>query len=116
MEQQKTNFDELAKDLSDAIMIVEVEKMLKEVPLDEDMSDEELRESLICPERSMARYLVKNGIIKKIQLNLLEKIKSLSTTIEIKELYFAWTIGDVISKEKIDMLIEKIGANNGKEN
>ena len=64
----------------------------------------------------MAIYLVKSGIIKKIQLDLLEKVKSLSTTIEIKELYFAWTIGDVISKEKIDMLIEKIGANNGKEN
>ena len=59
---------------------------------------------------------VHSGIIKKIQLDLLEKIKSLSTTIEIKELYFQLTIGDVISKAKIEMLIEKIGANNGKEN
>lgn len=113
---QQTNFDELVKDLGDEIMMAEVEKMLKELPFDECASDEELRESLYFPERVMARYLVKNGIIKEIQLNLLEKIKSLSTTIEIKELYFAWTIGDVISKEKIEMLIEKLGANNGKEN
>lgn len=113
---QQTNFDELVKDLGDEIMIAEVEKMLKELPFDECASDEELRESLYFPERVMARYLVRNGIIKEIQLNLLEKIKSLSTTIEIKELYFTWTIGDVISKEKIEMLIEKIGANNGKKN
>ena len=84
---QQTNFDELVKDLGDEIMIAEVEKMLKELPFDECASDEELRESLYFPERVMARYLVRNGIIKEIQLNLLE-IKSLSTTIEIKELYF----------------------------
>lgn len=116
MEQQKTDFDKVVEDLGDAVQIAEVEKMLKELPFDECASDEELRESLYFPERVMARYLVKNGIIKEIQLNLLEKIKSLSTTIEIKELYFAWTIGDVISKEKIEMLIKKIGANNDKEN
>ena len=110
MEQQKTNFDELVKELGDEIMIVEVEKMLKEVPIDECiMSDEGSREFFVSPERTLARYLVKNGIIKKIQLNLLEKIKSLSTTIEIKELYFVYTICDVISKEKIEKLIKKIG-------
>ena len=110
MEQQETNFEKLVKKLGDGIMISEVEKMLKEVPNDKCiMSDEESREFFVSPERTLARYLVKNGIIKKIQLNLLEKIKSLSTTIEIKELYFAWTIAGVISEEKIEMLIEKIG-------
>ena len=67
MEQQKTNFDELVKELGDEIMIVEVEKMLKEVPIDECiMSDEGSREFFVSPERTLARYLVKNGIIKVV--------------------------------------------------
>lgn len=97
-------------------MIAKVEEWLHELPPDKCLDDAVLREGLLSPQRILAIYLVKSGFIKKIQLDLLEKVKSLSTTIEIKELYFAWTIGDVISKEKIEMLIEKIGANNGKEN
>lgn len=97
-------------------MIAKVEEWLYELPPNKYLDDAVLREALLSPERIMAIYLVKSGIIKKIQLDLLEKIKSLSTTISIKETYFSWTIADVISKEKIEMLIEKIGANNGKEN
>ena len=55
-------------------MMAKIEEWLREVPSDKCLTDEELRESILCPEHIMALYLTRSGIIEKIQLDLLEKI------------------------------------------
>lgn len=57
-------------------MMAKVEEWLRELPFDECMTDEEMRESLYFPERTMARYLVKNGIIEAAQKYILDQVKS----------------------------------------
>ena len=57
-------------------MMAKVEEWLRELPFDECMTDEEMRESLYFPERIMARYLVKNGIIEAAQKYILDQVKS----------------------------------------
>lgn len=54
-------------------MIAKVEDWLHELPPDKCLDDAVLREGLLSPERILAIYLVKSGIIEKIQLYLLEK-------------------------------------------
>ena len=52
-------------------MIAKVEDWLHELPPDKCLDDAELREGLLSPERILAIYLVKSGIIKKIQFDLI---------------------------------------------
>ena len=52
-------------------MIAKVEDWLHELPPDKCLDDAVLREGLLSPERILAIYLVKSGIIKKIQLDLI---------------------------------------------
>ena len=57
-------------------MMAKVEEWLREVPSDKCLTDEELRESLFAPERIMAIYLTRSGIIEKAQKYILDQIKS----------------------------------------
>ena len=51
-------------------MISKIEDWLHELPLDKCLDEAVLREGLLSPERILAIYLVKSGIVKKIQLDL----------------------------------------------
>lgn len=57
-------------------MMSKIEEWLSELPIDECITDEEMRESLYFLERAIARYLVKNGIIYKAQKYILDQVKS----------------------------------------
>ena len=57
-------------------MMAKVEEWLRELPPDECMTEEELIESIDFPERSMAHYLVRSGIIEKAQKYILDQVKS----------------------------------------
>lgn len=52
-------------------MIAKIEEWLHELPPDKCLDDAVLREGPLSPERILAIYLVKSGIIKKIQLDLI---------------------------------------------
>lgn len=52
-------------------MIAKIEEWIHELPPDKCLDDAVLREGLLSPERILAIYLVKIGIIKKIQLDLI---------------------------------------------
>ena len=51
-------------------MISKIEDWLRELTPDKCLDEAVLREGLLSPERILAIYLVKSGIVKKIQLDL----------------------------------------------
>ena len=51
-------------------MISKIEDWLRELTPDKCLDEAVLREGLLSPERLLAIYLVKSGIVKKIQLDL----------------------------------------------
>ena len=51
-------------------MISKIEDWLRELTPDKCLDEAELKEGLLSPERILAIYLVKSGIVKKIQLDL----------------------------------------------
>lgn len=57
-------------------MIAKVEEWLYELPPNKFLDDAVLREALLSPERIMAIYLVKSGIIEKAQKYILDQVKS----------------------------------------
>ena len=92
-------------------MIEKVEEWLYELPPNKCLDDAVLREALLSPERIMAIYLVKSGIIKKAQIDVLNKLKDRTRTSYVLDDFI---LGNVVFSKDIDELIEEI--ENGKEN